>query len=120
MKTSAPAALEITRATRRTTAMWSATTRKPGAEGFGIASWYMLVSRVTTGSSQLSALKAPPFLYFNGADNAAIQSQLNDPGWQRTLSLIRKPSEFVMIVEAGDSNLDGPSRPKAPSTRTSV
>lgn len=71
-------------------------------EGFGIASWYQLPARVVTGSNAIGAAKDSPFMYFN--QPTMIAAQLPAKENQRNLSMIRKPSEFVMIVEAADPN----------------
>ena len=73
------------------------------ADGLGIASWYMLVSRVqnTTTNAWPTGSKISPFMQFN---SSATTADLNNPIWQRNLSMIRKPSEFVMIVEASNTN----------------
>jgi prepilin-type N-terminal cleavage/methylation domain-containing protein/prepilin-type processing-associated H-X9-DG protein len=74
------------------------------AEGFGIVSWYMLNSRnLATSGAWPTGNKIAPFLYFNGT-GAQINKDLDDAKWQRTLSMMRKPSEFVMIIEAADTN----------------
>lgn len=80
------------------------------AAGFGIASWYQLVCRnlATTGAVAADASlgingagnKDTPFLYFNTTNAATLSS----PAWQRSMTMIRKASECVMIVEAADTN----------------
>lgn len=71
-------------------------------EGFGIASWYMLNSRnLSTSGAWPDGTKISPFLYFN---NATSGPDLRDSRWQRQMSMIRKPAEVVMIVEAADTN----------------
>jgi prepilin-type processing-associated H-X9-DG protein len=69
-------------------------------EGFGVPTWYMLNSRNTSASNAVTELKAMPFMYFNVSD----PTQLSNKDWQRSLSLIRKPGEMVMIVEASNPN----------------
>jgi len=82
------------------------------AEGFGVVSWYMVTSRNLSGTGAIAAsttdssitkagARQSPFLYFNNTDPA----KYSDPAWQRTMSMIRKPSEMVMIVEASNENL---------------
>ena len=72
------------------------------ADGVGIPSWYMLVCRVQTGTNAYpTGAKAAPFMGFNSGATAA---DISDAGYQRTISMIRKPSEFVMIVEAANNN----------------
>ena len=77
------------------------------ADGFGIASWYMLNSRNLSASGAWppvnSNAKCTPFLYFNG-NGAQIDVDLKDSKWQRNLSMIRRAGEFVMIVESADTN----------------
>jgi hypothetical protein len=81
------------------------------AEGFAIPSWYMLTSRNLSGSGAVAASstdstitkaggKITPFLYFNSTDPA----KYSDPAWQRTMSMIHKTSEVVMLVEASNEN----------------
>jgi len=69
-------------------------------DGFGIPSWYMLTSRNTSGSNALGSTKVTPFMYFNV--NTPIT--LGDKGFQRNLSMIRRPAEMVMIAEATNPN----------------
>jgi prepilin-type N-terminal cleavage/methylation domain-containing protein/prepilin-type processing-associated H-X9-DG protein len=72
------------------------------SEGLGIPSWYMLVSRVQTGSNQVpNGLKVTPFIGYN---SSATITDLVDPGNQRNLSMVHKASEMVMIVEAANNN----------------
>jgi prepilin-type N-terminal cleavage/methylation domain-containing protein/prepilin-type processing-associated H-X9-DG protein len=72
------------------------------AEGFGIPSWYMLCSRnLSLSGAWPSGDKITPFLYFNGG---GLTGDLTDTKWQRTLSMIKKPAEMVMVIEAADSN----------------
>jgi prepilin-type N-terminal cleavage/methylation domain-containing protein/prepilin-type processing-associated H-X9-DG protein len=80
-------------------------------DGLGIPSWYMLMSRNLSATNAVgldptdttitkAGLKQTPFLYFNSTNSL----KLSAPAWQRSLSMIRKPSEMVMIVEAADPN----------------
>jgi prepilin-type N-terminal cleavage/methylation domain-containing protein/prepilin-type processing-associated H-X9-DG protein len=77
-------------------------------EGFGIGSWYMLNSRNLSTSGAWpptsSNSKVTPFLYFNNATGPQPSTDLRDPRWQRTISMIKRSAEFVMIVESADSN----------------
>jgi len=81
------------------------------AAGFGIASWYMLNGRnlsatnaagpdATDAAISGAGKKQSPFIYFNNSD----PKKLEQPAWQRTLGMVRKPSELVMIVEASNNN----------------
>jgi prepilin-type N-terminal cleavage/methylation domain-containing protein/prepilin-type processing-associated H-X9-DG protein len=74
-------------------------------EGFGIVSWYQLVSRVTTGTNEWpNGKKVTPFVYFDDTDPVIMSNELKDPKFSRSISLIRKAAECVMIVEAADTN----------------
>jgi len=82
------------------------------AEGFAIPSWYMLNSRnlsVTGAIAPDPSLPTPianagtrqtPFLYFNSTE----PRNLGSPAWQRTINMVRKASELMMIVEASNEN----------------
>jgi len=80
------------------------------AEGFAIASWYMLTSRNLSVTSAVAidpsvgvtsvGARQSPFVYFNSGSI----SNYSSPAWQRTMSMVRKPSELVMIVEASNEN----------------
>jgi prepilin-type N-terminal cleavage/methylation domain-containing protein len=75
------------------------------ADGFGIASWYQLNSRVTQpGSGEFpNGEKCAAFVWFDGA-NVPVADALNRITFKRKLSMIRKPAEFVMVVEAANAN----------------
>jgi prepilin-type N-terminal cleavage/methylation domain-containing protein/prepilin-type processing-associated H-X9-DG protein len=85
-------------------------------DGFRIPTWYMLNSRNLSGSGAWPGQpKATPFLYFN--TGTSVTADLADPKWQRTLSMIKRGAEFVMIVEADDSNwVDQTASTKYPTT----
>jgi prepilin-type N-terminal cleavage/methylation domain-containing protein/prepilin-type processing-associated H-X9-DG protein len=84
------------------------------AEGLGVPSWYMLNSRTVldSGGGVLAAMQVPtgvsaaPFCWFNSTTTPA---SLMLPGAQRNLSMIHKPSEMIMIVEASNPNWYDPS-----------
>src|SRR5262245_14344685 len=71
-------------------------------DGLGVPSWYMLNSRTALNSSGqiLPAMlypggkQAAPFVWFNSTTTPA---HVQDPGFNRHLSLVRKPSELIMI-----------------------
>ena len=72
------------------------------ADGLGVPSWYMLVCRVQTGTNAMpNGGKATPFMGFN---SGATQADIDNPAYARTMSMIRKPAEFVMLVEASNNN----------------
>ena len=71
----------------------------------------MLNSRTAldSGGGVQTAMLAPggqsaaPFVWFNST-TAAHPEQLKNPGLQRNLSMVRKPAELIMLVEASDPN----------------
>src|SRR5581483_11964892 len=70
------------------------------SQGFGIATWYMLNSRNTSATNNLTTpSRCTPFVYFN-----VSSATLNDAGWPRTISMVKKSSELMMIVEASSPN----------------
>jgi prepilin-type N-terminal cleavage/methylation domain-containing protein/prepilin-type processing-associated H-X9-DG protein len=83
------------------------------AEGFGIPSWYELNSRVIQASGQWpTGTAATPFVWFNSTSTMA---DVKHAGYKRTMGMIRKASEFVMIVEAPNPNWhDGSESNKYP------
>jgi prepilin-type processing-associated H-X9-DG protein len=89
-------------------------TNGAAAEGFGIPSWYMLNSRTVLdqGGTPLAGMKLPggsaasPFVWWNSTTTAA---SLQDPSFQRTLAVVRKPAELIMIVEASNPNFYNPT-----------
>jgi prepilin-type N-terminal cleavage/methylation domain-containing protein/prepilin-type processing-associated H-X9-DG protein len=69
-------------------------------QGFGIATWYMLNSRNTSATNNLTTpSRCTPFVYFN-----VSTATLNDPGWPRNMSMVTKPSELIMVVESSSPN----------------
>jgi prepilin-type N-terminal cleavage/methylation domain-containing protein/prepilin-type processing-associated H-X9-DG protein len=74
------------------------------AEKFGVVSWYFLNSRNTSSSGYITGWKSSPFIYFNNASGTQPSTDLHNPRLARKLTTIKKPAEFVMIVEACDSN----------------
>ena len=70
--------------------------------GFGIPSWYMLNSRVQTGTNAWpGGNKVSPFMWFNSSATAA---DLQDSKYRRVQGQVKKASELVMIVEATNPN----------------
>ena len=73
---------------------------------FAIATWYSLVTRVSSSAhTQLwhSLSRDTPFVTFNQAADIT-DAKLGDPKWIRNISLIKRPSEFVMLMEASSDN----------------
>ena len=79
--------------------------------GFGVPTWYQLASRVQTGTNARVAdpavgvtkagARQSPFMWFN---SGATLAHLKSPAYQRSLSLVRRGAEMVMIVEAANPN----------------
>jgi prepilin-type N-terminal cleavage/methylation domain-containing protein/prepilin-type processing-associated H-X9-DG protein len=79
--------------------------------GFGVPSWYQLASRVQTATNARTAdpavgvtkpgTRQSPFMWFN---SSATHAHVHSPAFQRSLSLIRRGAEMVMIVEAANPN----------------
>jgi prepilin-type N-terminal cleavage/methylation domain-containing protein/prepilin-type processing-associated H-X9-DG protein len=71
-------------------------------DGLGIPSWYMLVTRTATATNALpSGARCTPFVSFL---SSATQADVDNPAYQRRMSLVRKASELMMIVEAANNN----------------
>jgi prepilin-type processing-associated H-X9-DG protein len=85
------------------------------AEGLGVPSWYMLNSRtaVDSGGAPISGMLVPngtsaaPFVWYNSTTTTPDKLQV--PGLQRNLSLVRKASELIMLVEATNTNFYNPT-----------
>ncbi len=79
-------------------------------DGFGVPSWYMLASRVQTGSNSAlgmgnSGNKIAPFVYMNNASGDPTSANyIGRPEWTRNLSMVRRSAEMVMMVEAATAN----------------
>ena len=81
-------------------------------QGFGIPSWYMLNSRnqsATNAAAPSAALgisskghRITPFMGFQSSANTA--AFIKDPAWQRSMGMVRKSAELLMIVEASNIN----------------
>jgi prepilin-type N-terminal cleavage/methylation domain-containing protein/prepilin-type processing-associated H-X9-DG protein len=73
-------------------------------EGLGIPSWYMLNSRVANTANAMKlpgGTQAAPFCWFNSSTDATT---LQDPAYQRYMSMVHKSSELIMLVEASNPN----------------
>jgi prepilin-type processing-associated H-X9-DG protein len=84
------------------------------ARGFGVASWYMLNSRVTTGTNSNSGNRRTPFIYFDDPDPAQNAKDIQDQQYQRGLGQVKKSSELLMIVEAASPNWFDQTESKPP------
>jgi prepilin-type processing-associated H-X9-DG protein len=90
------------------------------AEGLGIPSWYMINSRTTLNSTGtvIGAMKYPggaqaaPFTWFNSTATATI---IADATLRRQISMVRKASELIMIVEASNTNFYDQNPPATPT-----
>ena len=75
------------------------------AEGFGVPSWYQLNSKVQQSNNEWpGGSSATPFVWFNTAGTQANPAVLKDQKFKRVLSLVKKSSDMVMIVEAPNPN----------------
>jgi prepilin-type N-terminal cleavage/methylation domain-containing protein/prepilin-type processing-associated H-X9-DG protein len=69
--------------------------------GMGVQSWYQLnSSNLGNGNRWPGGGSITPFIYFN----TNVDTELADPTRQRTISMVRKSSEVVMICEAAEAN----------------
>jgi prepilin-type N-terminal cleavage/methylation domain-containing protein/prepilin-type processing-associated H-X9-DG protein len=72
----------------------------------GILTWYQLPLRVVTGTNANGATEVAPFVYFQGNDGAATGIPSGPgymPGFSRSMSLVTRPSDLILLVE-GDNN----------------
>lgn len=80
------------------------------AEGFWVATWYQLNSRVSNSQNSMAypgGNAATPFVWWNASTNLTSTDNNNyllQPRFTRKLSMVRKASEMVMVVEAADPN----------------
>jgi prepilin-type N-terminal cleavage/methylation domain-containing protein/prepilin-type processing-associated H-X9-DG protein len=84
-------------------------------EGLGIASWYMLNTRLQTATNVWpTGTEVAPFMTFN---SGALQTDVINPQFQRYMGVVKKGSELIMIVEACNNNwYDQTASTKYPST----
>jgi prepilin-type processing-associated H-X9-DG protein len=79
--------------------------RVDGAPMFTVASWYQLNSRTQTAATndpyRTGTQRVSPFMGFT---SSVADVDLKDRRFQRNISMIRKSSLMVMIVEAADPN----------------
>jgi len=75
-------------------------------EGFGVATWYQLNCRNDSATNAWSTGdRVSPFMgWQSGSASTAGQLKTKEADWQRKLSMIKKASSVVMIVEAADQN----------------
>ncbi len=83
------------------------------SNGFGVVSWYQLTSRVQTATNAITADPAAtgapskagneqsPFMWFN---SGATVQDVHSAAYGRSLSLVRKSAELIMLVEASNPN----------------
>jgi prepilin-type N-terminal cleavage/methylation domain-containing protein/prepilin-type processing-associated H-X9-DG protein len=74
------------------------------ADGMGVPSWYQLNARNNSASNAWpNGEGITPFMgWQSGSGGNPLQTK--DAEWQRKLSMVKKASETVMIVEAADQN----------------
>jgi prepilin-type N-terminal cleavage/methylation domain-containing protein/prepilin-type processing-associated H-X9-DG protein len=67
--------------------------------------WYMPSSRNLSGTNNLITGKLnTPFVYYNNSTDDELLERNGKTGWTRTLNMIKKPSEFIMVVESNSNN----------------
>jgi prepilin-type N-terminal cleavage/methylation domain-containing protein/prepilin-type processing-associated H-X9-DG protein len=83
----------------------------PDGTRFAIATWYMLLARPVgsssggnLGSNALSGNAPAPFIWLNSSNAVENDTALKSQDWIRHIGLIRKPAEFVMVVESPHRN----------------
>jgi prepilin-type processing-associated H-X9-DG protein len=91
-------------------------TRVDGQNAYAVATWYQLNIRTTTGNASVSVsgseaeypggTEATPFLWFqnDSPTGGNVDAALGDPYFQRNLSMVRRSSQIIMIVEAASYN----------------
>jgi prepilin-type processing-associated H-X9-DG protein len=99
--------------------------RFDGQQPYGVACWYQLNSRTTDATAHYpptsvngAGIGATPFIWFNPGDASeplSIGTLLSMPAYQRTISMIKRAADTVMVIEAGSQNwcyqLSGTSSP---------
>lgn len=82
-------------------------------EGFGIASWYQLNSKVEQSNNAWPGGSTPtPFVWFNSTSTI---TDIKNPVYSRSLSYIKRAAEMVMVAEAPNPNWhDGTQSQKYP------
>lgn len=83
--------------------------RVDGQVPYGIGTWYQLNSRLTgyVSNYAIGGTNNAPFVYFQQATDKLGVSELTDvldPNYKRSMSLVRQPSVLVMMGEATDPN----------------
>ena len=91
---------------RTITSSNTGTTASAAAEGVGVASWYQLNARNDSATNEWpNGDRVTPFMgWQSGSQTAAGQAKTKAAPWQRNLSMIKKASDVVMIIEAADQN----------------
>ena len=70
--------------------------------GFAVATWYQLASRVQGGSNAYpNGSRQSPFVWFNSTTTPDIVKSREN---SRVLSMVKKSSEMIMVVEAANPN----------------
>jgi len=79
---------------------------KSAEEGFGVPTWYQLNARNDTGTNAWSTGdRVAPFIGWQSNSNTGAQQlKAKEGDWQRKISMIKKSSSVVMIIEAADQN----------------
>jgi prepilin-type N-terminal cleavage/methylation domain-containing protein/prepilin-type processing-associated H-X9-DG protein len=81
------------------------TTRLDGQTPYATASWYQLNSRDQSSTNDTTMMgtnsHVSPFMDFT---SGAADTDITSLGYRRTISMVRKSAEMVMLVEAADPN----------------
>jgi prepilin-type processing-associated H-X9-DG protein len=85
--------------------------RSDGQPAYDVASWYQLNARISGYPSNYTntGTNNPPFIFFDSSKNSTatpptMVGQLADPGYTRSLAVIKKSSVMVMLGEAANVN----------------
>jgi len=92
--------------------------RVDGQPMYGVASWYQLNARTQTSVQNdltVSPTRVCPFMDFT---STATDAQIKAAGFQRKISMIKKSSIMVMVVEASDPNWVDQTATVEPNGRT--
>jgi prepilin-type N-terminal cleavage/methylation domain-containing protein/prepilin-type processing-associated H-X9-DG protein len=66
---------------------------------YGVATSYMLNSRANTAANRNGGTDCTPFVWFYQADTDPSGIGVDDPAWRRSLSMIKRSAQVVMVLE---------------------
>jgi prepilin-type N-terminal cleavage/methylation domain-containing protein/prepilin-type processing-associated H-X9-DG protein len=73
--------------------------RSDGQPAYGVATSYMLNSRANTAANRDGGTDCAPFVWFYQADTDPTGIGVDDPAWRRSLSMIKRSAQVVMLLE---------------------